>query len=39
MRSIGFDCYALDLLEFPESLKTFLAMECQMHRTVRIRGK
>ncbi|KAI0030174.1 P-loop containing nucleoside triphosphate hydrolase protein [Vararia minispora EC-137] len=33
MRQLGFDGYAIDFIDCPEGLKTFLQAECRLHRT------
>lgn len=34
LKSLGFDCYALDKIECPEGLLSYLRSDVALHRTV-----
>jgi len=36
MRELGFDGYAIDFIDCPQAMRSFLMRECQLHRTVRL---
>ena len=34
MREIGFDGYAIDFVDCPPAMRSYLTRDCQFHRTV-----